>query len=114
MVAGVQEMLKIAVAAAQEKKALDIISLDMRKISLFTDFFLICSGRSKIQTQAIADEIMEKMQSNKIQLLHKEGYEEGKWILLDYNYVVLHIFQPDVREFYNLERLWGDAPKVAY
>jgi len=101
-------------AAASDKKAHDIVILDMKEVSLVTDYFIICSANSTTQVKAIADNIEEKLAENGIQPLHKEGYREGRWILLDYGDCVAHIFVEDDRRFYNLERLWGDAEALAY
>lgn len=109
-----QQMLETIIKAAADKKAVNIVSLDMHGVSLVTDYFIICSGRSTTQVKAITDEIEEKMRENNFHLLHREGYEESRWVLLDYNDVVVHIFLPELREFYNLERLWGDAEAVSY
>lgn len=100
--------------SASEKKAKDILILDMKNISMVTDYFLICSANSTTQVKAIADNIEEKLLEQGINLLHKEGYREGRWILLDYGQCVAHIFKEDERLFYNLERLWGDAQAVLY
>lgn len=96
--------------AASEKKARDILILDVNGISMVADFFIICSANSTTQVKAIADNIEEKLAEQGIKLLHKEGYREGRWILLDYGSCVMHVFVEEDRIFYNLERLWGDAP----
>lgn len=96
---------------AAEKKAMDIITLEIGKVSLLADYFVIVSGANRLQSKAIADNITEKLKDEGFVLLHKEGYDDGLWILLDYGYVVVHIFQPEQRKFYNLERLWGHAPQ---
>lgn len=107
-----QAMVNIAVQAAEEKKSWDVTVLDIRKISVIADYFIICSGRSKIQVQAIAENILEKMESEGVTVQRREGFREGEWVLLDFGDVVVHVFQDAVRQFYNLERLWGDAPVV--
>jgi ribosome-associated protein len=101
-------------AAASEKKARDILILDMQGISMVTDYFVICSANSTTQVQAIADHIEEKLTEQGIKVLSKEGYREARWVLLDYGSCVVHVFVEEDREFYNLERLWGDAEKRAY
>jgi ribosome-associated protein len=101
-----------AVAAADDRKALDLKVLHLEKISDFTDYFLICSGSSERQVQAIADAVQERMREEGIRPLHVEGYNRAQWILLDYGDFVAHIFQEEPRRFYSLERLWGDAPDV--
>lgn len=101
-----------AVKAAQDLKAEALVLLDLRGIATFTDYFLICSGTSPRQMRAIADRIEEKMQAHRYSILHKEGYEEASWILLDYVDLVVHVFSPETRGYYDLERLWADAPRM--
>jgi ribosome-associated protein len=101
-----------AVAAAEDRKAVELRVLHLEKVSDFTDYFLICSGTSERQVQAIADSVQEKMREERVRPLHVEGYNRGQWILLDYGDFVVHIFQEEPRRFYSLERLWGDAPDV--
>ena len=100
------------VRAALEKKAFDLVLLDVQNISSFTEYFLICSGRSDRQVQAIARSIEEDLKKMGIYSLGMEGFEEGKWILMDYDDVVVHVFFDPVRRFYDLEGLWLDAPRV--
>ncbi len=94
---------------ALEKKAFDVKVLDLRKLSPVCDFFVICSASVEIHAKAIADWIIENLKSGGIRFWHYEGYQASRWILLDYVDVVIHIFLPGVREFYALEKLWGDA-----
>ncbi len=101
-----------AVFAAEDRKAIDLKVLHLEKVSDFTDYFLICCGTSERQVQAIADSIQEKLRGEKKRPLHIEGYNRGQWVLLDYGDLVVHVFQEEVRRFYALERLWGDAPDV--
>ena len=101
-----------AVAAAEDRKAVDLRVLHSEKVSDFTDFFLICSGTSERQVQAIADAVLERLREGKVRPLHVEGYNRGQWVLLDYGDFVVHVFQEEPRKFYGLERLWGDAPDV--
>jgi len=101
-----------AVAAADDRKAVDLKVLHLEKVTDFTDYFLICSGTSERQVQAIADAVLERMREEKVRPLHVEGYNRGQWVLLDYGDFVVHIFQDEPRKFYALERLWGDAPDV--
>jgi len=91
------------------KKASDVAILDLRKITTMTDFFVICSGDSDTQVKAIADAVMEGMEKKGVRAWHNEGYTALNWVLLDYVDVVVHIFHKNTRNFYNLERLWGDA-----
>ena len=105
-----QEMTQ-AVDAILDKKALDLLVLDLRSISTFTDYFVIASGMSVRQTQAIADAIDDRLRPAKVRA-RIEGYREGEWILMDYGDFLVHIFTQAKREFFDLERLWGDAPTV--
>ncbi|MEH7547762.1 ribosome silencing factor [Bacillus sp. AFS076308] len=107
-----QELLKIAVKAADDKRAEDILALDMRGISLIADYFIICHGNSDKQVQAIAREMKEKAQENGYDVKRIEGFDEATWVLIDLGDVVAHVFHRDERSYYNLERLWGDAPHV--
>lgn len=104
--------LRCAIHAAQDKKALDVSLLDVRGIASFTDSFIICSGTSVPQNQAIADEILLKLKLEGRVPNHIEGYRQAEWILMDYADFVVHIFSPKTRAFYNLERLWRDAPRL--
>lgn len=101
-------------AAASEKKARDIVILNLQEISTVTDRFVICSAGSTIQVQAIADNIEEKLKEQGYQPMRREGFREGRWILLDYGDAVAHVFIEEERDFYNLERLWGEAPSENY
>jgi ribosome-associated protein len=97
---------------AADKKAMDVVVLDMRDASSFTDYFLICSGGSERQVQSIADAIDEQLSRSGIASLGVEGYSEGRWVLMDYGDIIVHVFSRDTREFYDLERLWINASKV--
>jgi ribosome-associated protein len=104
--------LRSAIEAAQSKKAAHVKVLDLRKAEAFTDFFLLCSGQSTRQVQAIADAIEEALRKDHVRPAHIEGYDRAEWILLDYFDFVVHIFIPATREFYSLERLWGSAREI--
>ena len=106
------DAVKIAAKAADDKKANDITVLDISKISSFADYFLICTGDSSRQMQAIADEIEKKLGTLKIRPSHVEGYRNSEWILMDFMDLVVHIFSKDARTFYDLERLWRDGKKL--
>ena len=100
-------------ALASDKKAIDIVALDLRGIAGYTDFFLICSGGSDRQTKAIHDGIHEGMKKEHDTLPRRvEGLSEARWILMDYLDCVVHIFTPDTRDYYRLEQLWGDVPRL--
>jgi ribosome-associated protein len=96
--------------ASLEKKGENVIVLDLRDLTSTTDFFVICSGRSDVHIKAIADNVVDVLKSKGVRVWHKEGYESRRWVLLDYVDVVVHVFRPETREYYALERLWADAP----
>ncbi|MBI5300097.1 MAG: ribosome silencing factor [Deltaproteobacteria bacterium] len=99
--------------AADDVQAVDINILDLSSLTSFADFFVICSGKSDTQVKAIADSIMGKLSKAGRKPLGVEGYDQGLWLLVDYGDVVVHIFHNEARNFYNLEKLWGDAPQIA-
>ena len=105
--------IKTAVAAALDKKAQDVIVLDLRPASAFTDAFVICTGTNIRQVQAIADSIEETLKKAGQRPALVEGYSRAEWILMDYFDFIVHIFTPATRTFYDLERLWGDAETIA-
>jgi ribosome-associated protein len=91
----------------------DIVILDLRPVTAYTDFFVLCTGRNPRQTKAISDEVRERLKGDeKLRPRAVEGDREGSWILMDYLDVVLHVFTPETREYYGLEELWGDMPSV--
>ena len=100
--------------AASDKKAANIITMDMRGVMFSTDYFVICNAQTSTQVRAIADSIEDELAKEEIQLGHREGYHEGEWILLDYGDVVAHIFKTENRDYYALEKLWGDTEIVKY
>ena len=104
-----QELANTIAHLGLEKKAKQIVVSDLRELGGVTDFFVIMSGDSEPQLKAIADHIIKDLKGTDIRVYHKEGYDSLRWVLLDYVDVVVHIFKPDTREFYGLERLWGDA-----
>jgi ribosome-associated protein len=101
-----------AVGAAEDKQAIDLAVLDLRKAAGFTDYFVICSGRNARQVRAIADAVAGALASHGVKPAHMEGYDRSEWVLLDYFDFVVHIFAPDTRMFYGLERLWGNAERI--
>ena len=101
-----------AITAAQDRKALDLIVLDLRPAHGFADYFLICSGTNPRQIKAIADAVQEAEADRGLKPAHVEGYDRAGWILLDYFDFIVHIFAPETRVFYGLERLWGSAELV--
>ncbi len=100
------------VIAADDKKAADLAVLDLRKAHGFTDYFVICSGQNPRQIRAIADGVLEALASHGVKPAHVEGYDRSEWILVDYFDFIVHIFAPETRLFYGLERLWGNAEKL--
>jgi ribosome-associated protein len=108
---------QLAIASARvchEKKATDILVLDVRKLTFMTDFFIICTSMNELQSRAIADSIQQTLKGNGLRSLGVEGYAQGRWILQDFGELVVHIMMPHLREFYQLERLWADAPRVRW
>lgn len=101
------DLVEIVRAAAEDKKAEDIAVIDLEGRTIVADTFVIATGRSKIQTRSVADAIAEKVRENGFAVARTEGYNDGGWILIDLGPVVVHLFTPDERRFYNLERLWG-------
>ena len=101
-----------ALEAAEDKQAADLVVLDLRKAAGFTDYFLICSGGNLRQVRAIADAVIEALASDGTKPAHIEGYEQSEWVLLDYFDFIVHIFAPETRLFYGLERLWGNAERI--
>jgi ribosome-associated protein len=104
--------VKLALNAAGDKKAVDIIVLDLKKASAFTDYFVICTGGNTRQVQAIADAVQAALAEKDLKPALTEGYERGQWILIDYFDFIVHVFLAATREYYGLERLWGDAKKI--
>ena len=100
--------------AASDKKAAGIITMDMRGVMFSTDYFVICDAPTATQVRAIADSIQEQLEEKNILVGHREGYHEGEWVLLDYGDVVAHIFKTENRDYYALEKLWGDTDIVKY
>lgn len=106
--------LERAAALALERKADDVLGLDLQGISTATDYFLLATGKSDIQVQAIAEHVIDELKKESLRPSHVEGLQDGRWILVDYFDFVVHVFHPAVREFYQLEALWGDAPRRVF
>ena len=104
--------VRIAVDAAADKKAIELVLLDLRKASAFTDFFVICTGTNLRQVQAIADGVQDALRAEGLRPSLVEGYERGQWVLIDYFDFIVHVFAPETRLFYGLERLWGNAERL--
>ena len=105
-------ILRLAAETAHAKKARDVVALDLRELEGVADYFLICSGSSEVQVRAIADAIDEKLRERGARAWHVEGFEGRRWVLLDFVEVVVHVFHERTREYYMLDRLWGDARSV--
>lgn len=109
------DLANLIASAASDKKARDIVLMNMMELTPTTDYFMVCSAGSTTQVRAIADSIEEKLREEAgMEFLHKEGYREGEWVLMDYGDCVAHIFLQDSREYYSLETLWGDAELTPY
>lgn len=107
-----EEKVALCVSMVEEKKAEEVLVLDLRGVSSMTDYFLICHGSSDRLVQAISDHLLEMMKEKGVRALGVEGYTEGRWILLDFGDLVIHVFFEETRRFYDLERLWGHAPQL--
>lgn len=106
------DMARLAAGAALDKKALDPVVVDLRGISSVADYFVIVTGTSDRHVQAVSQNVMDAFDSLGIQLLGEEGLREGRWVLMDLGEVVVHVFLEDVRKYYDIERLWIDAPRL--
>lgn len=102
-----EKKLSIIVKACEDKNGIDVKVLDIKKLTSIAEYFVIVSGNSSNQAMAIADEIEDKVLKEELMDFSKEGYKSGRWILLDFNDIVVHVFHKEEREFYNLERLWS-------
>ena len=105
--------VQLAARTASDKKARDIVGLDLREVASFTDYFLICTGNNARHVQSLANSVEEDLRKSGRRPLHTEGYSAAEWILLDYGDFIVHVFNPTSRKFYDLERLWRDARRVA-
>ena len=108
------QLAKAIVDTASDKKASDVLLLDIRDVSVIADYFVICSGNNYRQIQSIADAIDEELRAQGAWLLHREGSADTGWLLLDFGSVIVHIFGPQERDYYRLERLWNEAKTVVY
>ena len=106
------KQIELAVRAAEDKKAVDLTVLDLRKAAGFTDYFVLASGNNARQVRAIADAVIDALNAAGAKAAHVEGYDRSEWILLDYFDFIVHVFAPETRMFYGLERLWGNAERV--
>jgi ribosome-associated protein len=109
-----EAVVERAAELSLERKAENVVSLDLRGISTAADHFLIASGNSEVHVRAIADHVVDELKKEGFRPRHVEGGSGGRWILIDYVDLVVHVFHPESREFYQLEELWGDAPRRQY
>ena len=107
-----KDVLRLALAALEDKKAFDVVLLDISKVASFASYFLMCSGDSSRQIQAIADEVGKKLKENGIRPNHIEGYRHAEGVLMDYVDLVVHVFSKNARAYYDLERLWRDGKRL--
>jgi ribosome-associated protein len=111
---GLPREVRDSVKAAQEKLGQDILVLDLRDIASFTDFFVILHGNSGRQNLAICDNIERRLRQDSLKPMGVEGRNTGNWVLMDYGRFIVHVFSKEKRDYYSLEKLWGDAPKLCY
>ncbi len=109
-----RDILDIFVEAIRQRHGYKVVALDMSDVPLTMEAFLVASAENRIQARAVADNVMETASRNGFRKHHIEGYDEGSWILIDYIDLVVHIFLPESREYYNLEMLWSDVPSIDY
>ena len=106
--------VRLVVDAALDKKALDLVVLDLTASGAFTDHFVVCSGQTARQVKAIVDEIVKRLRAQDARPSHVEGYEHGDWVLIDCFDFIVHVFTQETRRFYDLERLWGSARRIEF
>lgn len=106
------DRLKVIVKALDDKRAENIDVLNISELTSLGDYFVICSCNSNVQVRACVDEVEEKMKENGFEPMHKEGYRGGSWVVLDFDDIIVHVMDKETREFYALERLWDDAPRL--
>ena len=111
-VADLPEAIRQVVQAAHDKKAVDVVVLDLRGTAAFTDFFVLCSGRHARQVSAVAEAIAARLRPLALKPAHVEGYAGAEWVLMDFFDFVVHVFTPETRAHYSLERLWGNAERI--
>jgi ribosome-associated protein len=106
--------VRAAIGAAQEKQAVDVLLLDLEGLAAFTDYFIVCTGFSSRQLEAICDEIEERLERSGVRLQHREGKAGSDWMLLDFGSLIVHVFTERTRHFYDLERLWRAARRIEF
>ncbi len=109
-----ERLARLIAEAALEENALDMVILNVHELTIIADYFIICNGRSTVQIKSIAENIEMVMEEKEgLRPLRRDGLEEGKWVILDYGSILVHIFRQEERDYYKLEKLWGDAPEIA-
>ncbi len=114
MIESIDHIARLAAQAAADKKASDIVVLDIHELTPIADYFVICSANSGTQMEAVANAVRDKLEESGVSCRGVEGLSEARWVLLDFGDVVVHVFRAEDREFYHLERLWGDAKTIEY
>lgn len=109
----INDVLQIVVDACEERKAGNIVALDMTDLTPMADYFLICHGNNERQVQAIARSVKAALEEREERIIRMEGFNSARWILIDLGHIICHIFHKDERHYYNLERLWGDASEIS-
>lgn len=107
------KLMQMVADAALEEQAIDLVVLDVNEKTIIADYFVICSGRNMVQIHSIAENVEKKLQEQGIEVLRRDGYQQGTWVVLDYGSTILHVFRQEERDYYKLENLWADARKVA-
>ncbi|QGH35034.1 ribosome silencing factor [Gracilibacillus salitolerans] len=107
-----KQLVELVAKACDDKRAEDIVLLDMKNVSLIADYFLICEGTNERQVQAIAREVKDIAEEQNIDVKRMEGFDQARWVLVDLGDLVCHVFHRDERGYYNIEKLWGDAPQL--
>jgi ribosome-associated protein len=108
-----REKLEIVLEALEEKRAVDVVTLEVAELTLLTEYMVICTGTSNVHIRTLADAVLETLKERGIKGIRAEGYQEARWVLIDYGDVVVHIFAEEEREFYRLEEFWRDAKPLA-
>lgn len=108
-----EHIAAVAAQVADDKRATDVVTLDLRGLTIMTDYFIIASAETDVQVRAIAQGIDQALSEQGVSFIRREGWEDARWVLLDYGDAVVHLFRQQEREFYDLERLWGDAPRLS-
>lgn len=108
------KMVQIIAEACLDEKAQDVVVLDVSELTVIADYFIIASGKSTIQVNSIVDYVEETLKEYDIHPIRREGHQQGVWVVLDYDFIILHVFRSEERDYYNLENLWGDARRIEF